>query len=140
MRACAVLGMSNQDMLSKDLESDPFLNSALHRFTCELYYRFSSFFAPLSIGIITKRHYLSERNVEGTKNVRDNRDLMKVDLDKELSTTWNTSPSKYTGIGAAIATKLMIGFWFGIGVILAVGVVDSLNYCVEVLTSSGSSK
>ena len=29
-KACAVLGMSNQDMLSEDLESDPFLNSALH--------------------------------------------------------------------------------------------------------------
>ena len=38
--------------------------------------------------------------------------------------------SKYTGLGAAIAAELMIGFWFGIGVILAVGVVDSLNYCI----------
>ena len=38
MGACAVLGMSNQDTLSEDLESDPFLNSALQRFTCELYY------------------------------------------------------------------------------------------------------
>ena len=27
--ACAVLGMSNQDTLSEDLESGPFLNSAL---------------------------------------------------------------------------------------------------------------
>ena len=33
MGACAVLGMTNQDALSKDLESDPFLNSALQRFT-----------------------------------------------------------------------------------------------------------
>ena len=33
--ACAALGISNQDVLSKDLESDPFLNSALQRFTCE---------------------------------------------------------------------------------------------------------
>ena len=61
MGACAVLGISNQDELSKDLESDPFLNSALQRFSCELYYRFSSFLAPLSVGIITRRHYLSER-------------------------------------------------------------------------------
>ena len=37
MGACAVLVMSNQDALSEDLESDPFLNSALQRFTCELY-------------------------------------------------------------------------------------------------------
>ena len=67
MGACATLGMSSQVALSKDLESDPFLNSALQRFTCKLYYRFSSFFAPLSIGLITSRHYLSEWNVAGTK-------------------------------------------------------------------------
>ena len=62
MGACAVLGISNQDALSKDLENDPFLNSALQRFICELYYRFGSFLAPLSIGLITSRHYLSEHN------------------------------------------------------------------------------
>ena len=38
MGACAILEMTNQDVLSKYLESDPFLNSALQRFTCELYY------------------------------------------------------------------------------------------------------
>ena len=65
MGACAVLGMSNQDGLSEDLENDPFLNSALQRFTCELYYRFSSFLAPLSVGIITSRHYLYERDKNG---------------------------------------------------------------------------
>ena len=43
MGACAVLGITNQDALSEDLENDPFLNSALQRATCELYYRFSSF-------------------------------------------------------------------------------------------------
>ena len=43
MGACAVLEISNQHALSEDLESDPFLNSALQRFTCELYYRFGSF-------------------------------------------------------------------------------------------------
>ena len=37
MGVCAVLGISNQDALSEDLENDPFLNSALQRFTCELY-------------------------------------------------------------------------------------------------------
>ena len=58
MGACSVLGITNQDGLSEDLENDPFLNSALQRFTCELYYRFGSFLAPLSIGIITSRHYL----------------------------------------------------------------------------------
>ena len=36
MGACAALGITNQDVLSEDLENDPFLNSALQRFTCEL--------------------------------------------------------------------------------------------------------
>ena len=48
MEACAILGMTIQDVLSEGLESDPFLNSALQRYTCELYYRFGSFLAPLS--------------------------------------------------------------------------------------------
>ena len=65
MGACAALGISNQDALSEDLENDPFLNSALQRFTCELYYRFGSFLAPLSTGIITNRHHLSERKKNG---------------------------------------------------------------------------
>ena len=65
MGACAVLGITNQDALSEDFENDPFLNSALQRFTCELYYRFGSFLAPLSIGIIMSRHYLSECNKNG---------------------------------------------------------------------------
>ena len=42
MGACSALGITNQDALSEDLENDPFLNSALQRFTCELYYRFGS--------------------------------------------------------------------------------------------------
>ena len=65
MGACAVLGRRNQDALNEDLESDPFLNSALQRFTCELYYRFGSLLAPLSVGLITSRHYLSEHNKNG---------------------------------------------------------------------------
>ena len=65
MGACAVLGITNQDALSEDLENDPFLNSALQRFTCELYYRFGSFLAPLSVGIIMSRHYLCEHNKNG---------------------------------------------------------------------------
>ena len=65
MGACAVLGISNQDALSEDLENDPFLNSALQRFTYELYYKFGSFLAPLSVGIIMSRRYLSECNKNG---------------------------------------------------------------------------
>ena len=65
MGACAALGISDQDALSEDLKNESFLNSALQRFTCELYYRFGLFLAPLSIVIITSRHYLSERNKNG---------------------------------------------------------------------------
>ena len=65
MGACAVPGISNQGALSEDLENDLFLNSALQRATCELYYRFGSFLALLSVGIIMSRHYLSERNKNG---------------------------------------------------------------------------
>ena len=68
MGACSALGITNQDALSEDLENDPFLNSALQRFTCKLYYRFGSFLAPLSVGIITSRHYLlSERTKNGER-------------------------------------------------------------------------
>ena len=75
MGACSLLGINNQEALSKDLENDPILNSALQRFTCELHYRFGSFLAPLSIGIITSTHYLSEcnKNGEGTSGMRDNK-------------------------------------------------------------------
>ena len=60
-----MLGITNQEAMSKDLENDLFLNSALQRFTCELYYRFGLFLASLSIGIIMSRHYLSECNKNG---------------------------------------------------------------------------
>ena len=79
MGACAVLRISNQDALSEDLENDPFLNSALQRFTCKLYCRFSSFLAPLSIGLITSRHYLSERNKNGgTSGTEDEQKLINL--------------------------------------------------------------
>ena len=76
MGACSALGITNQEALSEDLENDPFLDSALQRFTCKLYYRFRSFLAPLSVGIITSRHYLlSERNKNGERasETRDNK-------------------------------------------------------------------
>ena len=54
---CSVLGVGNQQDLTDDLECDPFLNTAMQRFTCDLYYRFGAFLAPLSVGIITGKHY-----------------------------------------------------------------------------------
>ena len=55
--ACSVLGVGNQQDLSDDLECDPFLNTAMQRFTCDLYYRFGTLLAPVSVGIITGKHY-----------------------------------------------------------------------------------
>ena len=55
--ACSVLGVGNQQELSADLESDPFLNTVLQRFTCDLYYCFGTLLAPVSVGIITGKHY-----------------------------------------------------------------------------------
>ena len=72
--ACSVLGITNQEALSEDLENDPFLNSALQRFTCQLYYRFGSFLAPLRVGIDMSRPYLSECNKNGTGNNKNGGD------------------------------------------------------------------
>ena len=56
--ACSVLGVGNQQELSTDLECDPFLNTAMQRFTCDLYYRFGALLAPvLSVRLITDKHY-----------------------------------------------------------------------------------
>ena len=63
-------GINNQEAVSQDLENDPLLKSALQRFTCKLRYRFGSFLAPLSIGIITSRHYLYECNKNGERMIR----------------------------------------------------------------------
>ena len=45
---------------------------------------------------------------------------------KNLSTS-----SKYEDLAAAIAAELMIGFWFGIGVVLAVKTLESLECCIS---------
>ena len=55
--ACSVLRVGNQHELSTDLECDPFLNTAMQRFTCDLYCRFGALLAPVSVGIITGKHY-----------------------------------------------------------------------------------
>ena len=55
--ACSVLGVSNQQDLSNNLECDLFVNTAMQRFTCDLHYRFGAFLAPVSVGIITGKHY-----------------------------------------------------------------------------------
>ena len=73
--ACIVLGVGNQQELSTDLECDPFLNTAMQRFTCDLYYQFGTLLAPVSVGIITGNYYaknsitrLNDRSYNGTCN------------------------------------------------------------------------
>ena len=71
--ACSVLGVGNQQELSTKLECDPFLNTAMQRFICDLYYLFGTLLAPVSVGIITGKHYeknsitkLNDRSYNGT--------------------------------------------------------------------------
>ena len=73
--ACGVLGVGNQQDLNDDMECDPFLNTAMQRFTCDLYYRFGTLLAPVSVGIITGKHYaknsitkLNDRPNSGTSD------------------------------------------------------------------------
>ena len=49
----------------------------------------------------------------------------------DLTSEQQTTPSKCEGLGASMAVELVIGFWFGIGVVLAVKMVNSLDYCIE---------
>ena len=75
--ACSVLGVGNQQELSTDLVCDPFFNTAMQRFTCDLYYCFGTLLAPVSVGIITAKHYaknsiakLNDRSNSGTCNLQ----------------------------------------------------------------------
>ena len=45
-----------------------------------------------------------------------------------------TTSSNYAGLGAAVTVELMIGLWFGVAVMLAVGVADGLNHFVRAVT------
>ena len=51
-----------------------------------------------------------------------------IEMSQQLST-----PSKYAGLGAAITAELMISFWFGVGVMLAVGVAEGSNHFIGTL-------
>ena len=45
---------------------------------------------------------------------------------KNLSTL-----GKYTGLGAALAGELMVGFWFAAGTVLAIKMVNSLQELIS---------
>ena len=88
--ACSVLGVGNQQELSTDLECDPFLNTAMQRFTCDLYYRFGALLAPVSVDIITGKHYaknsitkLNDRPNSGTSDPAKSRDCNQTEEPSE---------------------------------------------------------
>ena len=94
--ACSVLGVGNQQELSTDLECDPFLNTAIQRFTCDLFYRLGTLLAPVSVGIITGKHYaknsitkLNDRSDNGTcdtavKTVTKQKNSLRIEQGKKL--------------------------------------------------------
>ena len=41
------------------------------------------------------------------------------------------APGPYAGLGASMAAELITGFWFGIGVMLAVKTLESLKNCIS---------
>ena len=88
--ACNVLGVGNQQDLSDDLECDPFLNTALQRFTCDLYYLFGTLLDPISVGITTGKHYtknsitkLNDRPNSGTSDPAKSRDCNQTEEPSE---------------------------------------------------------
>ena len=87
--ACSLLKIENPKELSEDLEADPFLNKALQRFTCSLYYRFGSLLAPVSVGIITSRHcvknILANNKDGGTTKTTNNQTNNSSDEEPEES-------------------------------------------------------
>ena len=57
-------------------------------------------------------------------------------MEERVKTIDQTTEKPTTlSLGAAMAAEIMIGFWFGIGVILAAEMVHSLKYCIEELIS-----
>ena len=93
--ACSVLGVGNQQDLSNDLECEPFLNTALQRFTCDLYYRFGAFLASISVGIITSKHYTTNYspklngtaetvNQQKQETISKQKNLLRVEQGKRL--------------------------------------------------------
>ena len=127
MGACVALGISNQDVLSEDLENDPFLNSALQRFTCELYYRFGSFLAPLNIEIITSR--IIYMRVIKMKNEQ---------VERLQWEEWGTQ-QPLGGVKRELLSSIelfigmgLLGFWFGVGATLGSKMVNSLEELINI--------
>ena len=82
--ACSALGVGNQQHLSNDLQCDPFLHTALQRFTCDFYYCFGAFLAPISVGIITIKHSDTKKYSPKLNGRSDNRNCHGISRNKRL--------------------------------------------------------
>ena len=74
--------------------------------------------------------------MEQVETMKAPKPLSGAEMNKNLSTLSKSdgetqAPGPYASLGAAIAAELMIGFWFGIGVVLAVKTLESLEYCIS---------
>ena len=91
-----MLGVGNKQELSTNLECDPFLNIAMQRFTCNLYYCFGALLAPISVGISTGKHYaknsitkLNDRSNSGTcdtatRNCNQQKNPLRIEQGRKL--------------------------------------------------------
>ena len=50
---------------------------------------------------------------------------------KQVEQKMNKKLSKYSGLTAAVAAELIDGFWFGVGAILAIKMVSSLEELIS---------
>ena len=92
-----------------------------------MYYRFGSFSAPFSVGIITSRHYLlSERNKNGEQERRSGTS----GTGDNKNGGDEKQPSRLEVIGAVI-TVGVLGFWFGVGAALGSKVVNNLEELIS---------
>ena len=69
--ACKLLKIDCEDNLTKDLNEDPFLNKALQKITCNLYYNFGEYLAPISVALITGKHYTESTSSPLTSSTVD---------------------------------------------------------------------
>ena len=100
-----------------------------------MYYRFGSFLAPLSIGIITSRHYLSERNKNGgTSEDNEGPQLPRpAEPNKNLLTSSKSEGpmGPTSGVIGSFIGMGIVCFCFGIGLMLAVKTVNNLEELIR---------
>ena len=126
MGACSVLGITNQDALSEDLENDPFLNSALQRFKKRIVLQIRIFLSSLKHWNTSRHYLLSERNKNGEQERRSGTS----ETGDNKNGGDEKQPSRLEVIGAVL-TVGVLGFWFGIGAVLGTKMVNNLEELIS---------